>query len=609
MAVTAFTPPPEPPLTFASRREGKGSIVSCSDNSTYSTSSSWPELTSPIFSTSAKAFIVTPESLNDSPCAIVPKVEELDDGASSLNKVQDIVEAKLYHTEEGPRKRGRPRKYPVVEQKKSTHIRSKTGCKTCRRRKKKCDEGRPSCQNCEKNNVLCEGYEDKKPWRSGKQKALEQDPSAEQKPQVEQKTLDLAFVKQNSPVEVRTVVARPMPTQQAWASEDDYMTQRIWHHYTKKLSGVLSVNDHYNPFYKLVLPMAIQHEGVKASVLYLSASSLMANSTTVDELMLARQTDACTNAVASLNEQISNLKLGDTGSDEHAAASVGDPLIAQTLLLCLQTICSGDLEGRWQGHLRALKYLLSQAPQACADTQFRQFVLEFLVYHDYSSAITAFENPLNDQSSQLMESFGLPAMTQTHAATLLGVTDGLFGYIARIRKLRDELRYESNHGVIPATSYAEAHSLHEELANWVCPYAEDTPRYWASLLYRQCVCLYLHRTTMPSKPCTAFKVGVDDGLEYLRRLPCEEDDSATQSTQSILLMPLFLLGCSAFELAQRLEIAEAFDRLQKWSSLGNIKYAREIVQEIWQMMDDGRAEETWYWEGVIQRRGWNFLIT
>ncbi|TVY34695.1 Transcriptional regulatory protein [Lachnellula subtilissima] len=39
--------------------------------------------------------------------------------------------------------------------------RSHTGCKTCRRRKKKCDEQRPECGNCEKANVVCEGYDQK----------------------------------------------------------------------------------------------------------------------------------------------------------------------------------------------------------------------------------------------------------------------------------------------------------------------------------------------------------------------------------------------------------------------------------------------------------------
>lgn len=35
-------------------------------------------------------------------------------------------------------------------------IRSRTGCLTCRRRKKKCDENRPSCAGCQRNHLECQ---------------------------------------------------------------------------------------------------------------------------------------------------------------------------------------------------------------------------------------------------------------------------------------------------------------------------------------------------------------------------------------------------------------------------------------------------------------------
>lgn len=73
----------------------------------------------------------------------IPKVEELDD---------DLLSIKPADVESGapaavPRKRGRPRKHPLPVpggQAKVTKGRSKTGCITCRRRKKKCDETKPA---------------------------------------------------------------------------------------------------------------------------------------------------------------------------------------------------------------------------------------------------------------------------------------------------------------------------------------------------------------------------------------------------------------------------------------------------------------------------------
>ncbi|ROV91661.1 hypothetical protein VMCG_09226 [Cytospora schulzeri] len=40
----------------------------------------------------------------------------------------------------------------------NTRKRTKTGCMTCRRRRIKCDEGKPICQNCTKSKRQCEGY-------------------------------------------------------------------------------------------------------------------------------------------------------------------------------------------------------------------------------------------------------------------------------------------------------------------------------------------------------------------------------------------------------------------------------------------------------------------
>lgn len=75
----------------------------------------------------------------------LPKVEEVEElGDDLLNIKQADVESGAPAV---PRKRGRPRKHPLPApggQAKVTKGRSKTGCITCRRRKKKCDETKPS---------------------------------------------------------------------------------------------------------------------------------------------------------------------------------------------------------------------------------------------------------------------------------------------------------------------------------------------------------------------------------------------------------------------------------------------------------------------------------
>lgn len=52
----------------------------------------------------------------------------------------------------------------VKKRKRVFSNRTKTGCQTCRRRKKKCDEAKPECNNCTRGGFVCEGYLVKTPW-------------------------------------------------------------------------------------------------------------------------------------------------------------------------------------------------------------------------------------------------------------------------------------------------------------------------------------------------------------------------------------------------------------------------------------------------------------
>ncbi|KAJ4307394.1 hypothetical protein N0V94_009738 [Neodidymelliopsis sp. IMI 364377] len=79
---------------------------------------------------------------------------DYDDGATELSRDDQQSESK---------KPGRKRQFAN---------RTKTGCGTCRRRKKKCDEAKPKCNNCLRGNFECAGYANKIPWsKDGASKA------------------------------------------------------------------------------------------------------------------------------------------------------------------------------------------------------------------------------------------------------------------------------------------------------------------------------------------------------------------------------------------------------------------------------------------------------
>ena len=110
-----------------------------------SSSSSESPLDTPSFHESSR---YSSDGGSDEEPDIVPKIEELDDDAVPEPKVESTLEdGTISSSPITPRRgRGRPRKHPPI----TTTVakgRSKTGCLTCRKRKKKCDEAKPSCMH------------------------------------------------------------------------------------------------------------------------------------------------------------------------------------------------------------------------------------------------------------------------------------------------------------------------------------------------------------------------------------------------------------------------------------------------------------------------------
>jgi hypothetical protein len=58
------------------------------------------------------------------------------------------------------------------KRKQTSSIRTRTGCATCRSRKKKCDEAKPECNNCTRVGLLCGGYAERSVWQRGGTNAL-----------------------------------------------------------------------------------------------------------------------------------------------------------------------------------------------------------------------------------------------------------------------------------------------------------------------------------------------------------------------------------------------------------------------------------------------------
>ena len=106
--------------------------------------------------------------------------------------------------------------------------------------------------------------------------------------------------------------------------------------------------------------------------------------------------------------------------------------------------------------------------------------------------------------------------------------------------------------------FNDSYGIENMLYNWTSRYEPGSLQYPLSVLYKHCLWLFFNRSIQASQTSPAFAQVVDDGVHFLRTI---ENALGPAGDRSVLLIPLFLLGSSAFYPSQRREVWEGLDRL------------------------------------------------
>jgi len=421
----------------------------------------------------------------------MPKIEPMDDDGFHMEDVNPAPQEAIGDPAKSDgaaapkvkRPRGRPRKHPhppVVSTNKVTKGRSKTGCITCRKRKKKCDEAKPRCMNCEKNAVVCEGYHEKQLWKSGKEKAEEERLRRESLPQI---TMPSLFHGVETP-------------------ED----RIFWKHYCDHLSTVLTVEgEARNAFKDIMVPLATKHRGLMHSILALAGKHIdystpygakilkdNANSTSLEAL----HTRAAYHHSAAVGALLSDQ--GTSPSSPSSPEIEEDDKVAlsgrfgQMLCLLLQNLVDGDDPLL---HLKGYQNLIATSQPA--DPAFTAFITEFFQYHVYMDELL---RPLNRPSLLTSDSFEPPV--PIHPPRLLGVADGLFCHLAGISRIRATIRKNVKARVDPIVDYTclyRAAEIDDAIREWSPCWPPGDGRDRVALLYKQMLWVHLFRSIYPPK--------------------------------------------------------------------------------------------------------------
>ncbi|QUC22970.1 uncharacterized protein UV8b_07211 [Ustilaginoidea virens] len=385
------------------------------------------------------------------------------------------------------RPRGRPRKHlpsTAVSSSKVTKGRSKTGCITCRKRKKKCDEAKPRCMNCEKNAVVCEGYHEKQIWRSGKDKAEE---------------------------ERMRQASQPIITMQPiFHGVENAEDMILWKHYMNHLSNVLTVEgEAKNAFKDIILPLANQHQGLMHSILALSSKHidmdspygskiLQANPGATRESLQQRGDHHHEEALKRLYQDMEN----HVGKDDESYETVLAARYGQILCLLLQTRAEGNPRGEHRVHLQAYQTLIQHSPPE--NESLLTFITEFFQYHVYADELLRYAGA----TSSRLSSENWQTSIAIQPPRLIGVRDGLFHCLLQITILRDAIRKNMVASVDPVVDYTSLYRAAEidaAIRQWTPHWPPGDSRHRVGPLYKQMMWVYLFRTIYPPLPAPAMR--------------------------------------------------------------------------------------------------------
>ncbi|KAJ2898390.1 Transcriptional regulatory protein moc3 [Zalerion maritima] len=424
------------------------------------------------------------------------KVEPTDDNEFHMEDVNPIPDPIPAKSESNPvadqvqgakvkRPRGRPRKHPhppIINTNKVTKGRSKTGCITCRKRKKKCDEAKPRCMNCEKNAVVCEGYHEKQIWKSGKERAEEERLRRESLPSITMQPLFHGIE----------------------TAED----RIFWKHYCDHLSTVLTVEgEAKNAFKDIMVPLATKHQGVMHGILALSGKHIDFEtpygakilkdyeSSTTREILNARADYHHQQALGAVYAD-NGPSAGNGGSERDEEEESKTNLHGSYgLMLCflLQTMAEGDVAGAHRIHLACYQRLMSSCPPR--DPTFITFISEFFQYHIYADELL---RPARLHSLSAGADWKPP--TQLQPPRLIGVVDGLFAHLGQISRIRQTIRNNIAAHFDPVVDYMclyQAAEIDAAVQEWSPQWPPGDGRDKVTLLYKQMLWIYLFQTIHP----------------------------------------------------------------------------------------------------------------
>jgi transcriptional activator protein UGA3 len=453
--------------------------------------------------------------------------------------------------------------------------RSRTGCLTCRARRKRCDNQQPQCANCTRLNLTCD-------WQPPRRLVAD------------------TFPQSTSPspsVHVAIPLRSPLDPWDALPCDEASERKHLLQYYVDAFVPSVSVAPTPTSFYtSLYVPWAFQIDGMLDAILAISSAQLARRTIDPDHASHLR-------AVSVRHEKKCYVFIKDRVSP--SASLPQDPYQVAAVILILVGLeaLNGVKTTRWISQLKSVQRILnSLSPeQSILDCIEVDSLHRHFTYHSASASLMARVSNASIASS--IEQDLAPLST-----TLMPVTiDPLMGINYQLCDLISRIQYvSSTNPAFPHVMEASFNSIESGIQNWTydnpfslgvdLPIALDLIA--LAEAYRLAALIQLYRSS--PMHTSLIPLCASRTMEFVARIP------PGSPAESSLLYPIFLAGA---ELDDDSAIETCFKRLeeiQKRNSYENVGSAQKVLKEVWRPKLEGGQRRDW--EDVLREWEWSFTL-
>ncbi|KAF4343143.1 transcriptional activator UGA3 [Fusarium beomiforme] len=392
------------------------------------------------------------------------------------------------------------------------HPRSKTGCLTCRMKRKKCDEVKPICTACNKSRQDCRWPSPDKNQHPDTQLGSSSESIVEaggsSKPiNIIPGTSNIPIVPGTSQA-TSTSAPRAAPTygNLAYLNDD---SRRLYRQYLDVTAEMLTRGPSLdgNPFIQYLLPLASDDELVLDCILAIGGAHLIINDTSSCSKTARKLEVAARGHYAKVLSGIQKLLAYHTGQiidnpDTYVGPSTPSRVLLILLLLCVYDHVQGSSRSSIYHHLKASREyitLLSSSTNSSDHLRhLRGFILELYTYHAIKLAISP-RSLLSEEVLEIDASVHSLDVLDGYKSRgyLLGFGQRLFEMVPEISRLAEARREEEKRdNTLPTALEARYKSLLSRLqsfdpyehSNGLRPPQESNN---AAMIYQNALIVYL----------------------------------------------------------------------------------------------------------------------